>query len=68
MSRLIQRRDESDIEDVLVQLNDAVEELRDICADERGFDSFDEGDFMQDHFGLEPDYFPSVLDLVSTIK
>lgn len=68
MCRLIQQRDEADIEDVLSQLNDAVDELRSICADERGFDSFDEGDFMQEHFGLEPDYFPSILDLVNTVK
>jgi hypothetical protein len=68
MCRLIQQRDEADIEDVLTQLNDAVDELRSICSDEHGFDSFDESTFMQDHFGLEPDYFPSILDLVNTVK
>ena len=68
MCRLIQQRDDADIEDVLDQLNEAVTDLRSICSDEHGFDSFDESDFMQDHFGLEPDYFPSILGLVEEVK
>lgn len=63
MCRLLQQRDDSNLDDVLDQLNNALDDLR--TAD---FDSFDESEFMQDHFGLEPDYFPSILDLSTNVS
>ncbi len=61
LAEILRKRDGSSTEDLIEQFNNALTELDSIVNDPANLDGFDETDFMSEHFGIEPDYYDSLL-------